>query len=91
LLLAGAGRPALAGSCEVSPDQKSLTLRTDNPAATEKTCGVICEVEAVDGSFGTVACSGVLVPAGAKGFELCAETRDEPFYAKPKVTESGCG
>ena len=90
LVLWGAGRPALAFSCEVAADQKSLTLRADNPADTEKTCGVTCEVETVDGAFGTVMCSGVVVPAGAKGYELCTKTRDEPFYKSAKLTESGC-
>jgi hypothetical protein len=90
LLLVAAGRPALAFSCEVAADQKSLTLRADNPAGTEKTCSVSCEVETVDGAIGTAMCSGVLVPAGAKGYELCVKTRDEPFYKSAKLTESDC-
>jgi hypothetical protein len=90
LFVLGMGSAASAFACEVAPDQKSMTLRADNLADVEKVCSITCEVETVDGSVGTAMCSGVPVPAGASGFVLCTKERDEPFYAKAKVVESGC-
>lgn len=90
LSMLGASGTAHASGCEVAADQKSLTLRADNPSESEKVCSVSCEVETVDGAIGTAMCSGVSVPAGAQGFELCVKERDQPFYAKAKLVESGC-